>query len=1201
MSMNFYARGILCLGLSLATGASLRAQLTGTITIPNGTYANLGAVVTALNSQGVGTGGVVINITAGNTQYAPAGGYQLGSAALNGSVSSAKTITINGNNNTIISPVGTSTTTDGILLLKGTDYVTLNGLSLSDTNTVSPTTQMEWGIALLKLNGTAPFDGCQHVTVSNCTITLKRTNTASVGIYAGNHTAAGTTVLTITTAADAASSNVFTGNTIQNVGTGISLNGYNAPAGSYALYDQNNTIGSSLSSQGNTIRNFSNAATTAATTYGIYLNNQHNAVVQNNTVDNVAGGGSPNKAGSFYGIYHATGVGSSVTISGNHVSVTQDSVTNMTAFTAIRSDAGGGTGARCVITDNTITAIGGKGGGQCNLIQNTGGLYYELISGNRFHNIELHSLGAINFINNANTALPGGTMIIRNNALSGSFVFKGLGISIQLPGTISCISNTGSSPAGVTDTIMDNDFSGLLMDSATNKRVNGISDLNGTAGSGPFKYIRNNTFRGCSGTNLFGITVSNPGKLGAAPSVIADNVISRVQRLSTGIQVNAVAGQAADISGNRIDSALNDNTVSPNVIGISIAGGDAISVYRNMVRNIDVPDAATLKGIYVADGAKVSVYNNIVAGLTASAANTDTAIAGIYLAGGDTISLYHNTVHLNPVNTVGLSFGVSGLYFQDTVGQLDMRNNIFYVDAVPAGDGIVAAVRRNTGTAGTPPANVAPASNGNIYYAPDATSSYLYAEGGNAFSTANIFNLTNDPDFNRPCGVYKAFMVPRDSSSFTERNLQAGATGLYAPAGASYAKGLAVPTAAPQVTTDYTGATRPANADIGALQFTGTAKDVLPPAITLTPLPASVCTAPPALQATITDNAMVDVSADSRPRLYYRKQSDDDAFGNYPADNVAAFNGWKYTEATGAAPNFTFVPDYTRLTGGMVAGDSIVYFVAAQDTGTHNVSFKGAIPAAGYCPQGVNLTAGAAPLAAGSSLYGYRVKGVMAVTMPSHDTAVCAGYQLTAAAAPGAAYQWQQGGAAISGATTASYTVATDGSYRVIVVSDGCADTSAAISLTVHPLPDPVIIMAGGMLSTGTFASYQWNNSNGPINGATTQTYMPTADGDYTVTVTDANGCSNTSAAQHVAVGVAGIAPAAAVQLYPNPAGTVVYIAAPVPVRVTVCDMSGKTMLQSGGSNRIDIGGLADGMYIVKITDGKGVVLKHERLVKKSR
>ena len=53
--------------LALMSATTARAQLTGSKTIP-GDYATVAAAITALNAQGVGAGGVTVNVAAGYTE-----------------------------------------------------------------------------------------------------------------------------------------------------------------------------------------------------------------------------------------------------------------------------------------------------------------------------------------------------------------------------------------------------------------------------------------------------------------------------------------------------------------------------------------------------------------------------------------------------------------------------------------------------------------------------------------------------------------------------------------------------------------------------------------------------------------------------------------------------------------------------------------------------------------------------------------------------------------------------------------------------------------------------------------------------------------------------------------------------------------------------------------------------------------------------
>ena len=163
--------------------------------------------------------------------------------------------------------------TDGIIKLAGTDYITFDGINLrenpSNTNTGR---RMEWGYALVKKQNTAPFDGCQYVVIKNCKVTLTEAS-GSKGIYAGNHIATVTTNLIITATSDAHNNCKFFNDSLVDCMEPISLNGYNASS-PYTLYDQNNEVGVD---GGNTI-------STIGGSTGIYAIYQNNLKIANNTI-----------------------------------------------------------------------------------------------------------------------------------------------------------------------------------------------------------------------------------------------------------------------------------------------------------------------------------------------------------------------------------------------------------------------------------------------------------------------------------------------------------------------------------------------------------------------------------------------------------------------------------------------------------------------------------------------------------------------------------------------------------------------------------------------------------------------------------------------------------------------------------------------------------------------------------------------------
>ena len=138
--------------------------------------------------------------------------------------------------------------------------------------------------------------------------------------------------------------------------------------------------------------------------------------------------------------------------------------------------------------------------------------------------------------------------------------------------------------------------------------------------------------------------------------------------------------------------------------------------------------------------------------------------------------------------------------------------------------------------------------------------------------------------------------------------------------------------------------------------------------------------------------------------------------------------------------------------------------------------------------------------------------------------------QLKAIAGAGYTYQWKRGGADIAGAISSNYNAATTGIYTVIVTNaTGCSAISSALNVVVKPLPLATITPVGPttfcsdknvMLkaNTGTNYTYQWIRGATPIPGAVQSNYTATLPGQYTVIVTNASGCSVTSAGVPVTV-----------------------------------------------------------------------------------
>ncbi|HOF08265.1 MAG TPA: hypothetical protein PKY44_09570, partial [Bacteroidales bacterium] len=177
--------------ISLFWASFAFGQLQGVIDVnpANPVYPTLSAAIDSLNHQGVGPGGVIINVAAGYSQTAPAGGY-----VITASGDPFKPIMIQGNGNivTAFSPQASGALNDAIFKIIGGDYITISGFMMTEnpantTTTASSNNMTEFGVALFYAT---PDDGPQHCTITNNTITLGALYQNAFGIYANSrHTA----------------------------------------------------------------------------------------------------------------------------------------------------------------------------------------------------------------------------------------------------------------------------------------------------------------------------------------------------------------------------------------------------------------------------------------------------------------------------------------------------------------------------------------------------------------------------------------------------------------------------------------------------------------------------------------------------------------------------------------------------------------------------------------------------------------------------------------------------------------------------------------------------------------------------------------------------------------------------------------------------------------------------------------------------
>lgn len=119
--------------------------------------------------------------------------------------------------------------------------------------------------------------------------------------------------------------------------------------------------------------------------------------------------------------------------------------------------------------------------------------------------------------------------------------------------------------------------------------------------------------------------------------------------------------------------------------------------------------------------------------------------------------------------------------------------------------------------------------------------------------------------------------------------------------------------------------------------------------------------------------------------------------------------------------------------------------------------------------------------------------------------------RLTTTAQTECVYNWYKNGRQILAAEDIEYVVSNSGSYQVYVSRRTCTSRSKAVSITVNPLPHPPITRRDQVLSTSIYPAYQWYLNAWAITGGNGKQHQLSQPGQYTVQVTDTNGCTGRS------------------------------------------------------------------------------------------
>ncbi len=618
------------------------------------------------------------------------------------------------------------------------------------------------------------------------------------------------------------------------------------------------------------------------------------------------------------------------------------------------------------------------------------------ISNNLFKNIALNTSSTVYFFQRAANSPVNSSYTISGNQIVGSFSKSGTAGDIFFFDTGSGL----SAGSGSVTTISNNNFSNIT--SFGTSRLVGITYNMGQACTITGNTFSNWTAGGISSQGNLGITVT-----AATIQNISKNVISNITNPFAFIGINiSGSGTSTVVDSNQISgvTAVGDNTglsykgshtmvtlsrnticnlTTSNAIITALlhqvnSGSTTSSIFNNKIYGILSNTAAVgnvrgmLLGKTSSNSGPCTVYNNYIGDLRAPTSGVDNSIKGIEFVTTSDVSdynFYHNTVYLNAVSS-GSQFGVSVMAATTGGGfvRLDLRNNIFVSTSTPNGPGLNTVYRGLTLT----PALYKTTTNNNLVYAgvPGAQRLIYY-------SSVSVLDQT--------LGAFQARVYPRDNRSVTELPSFISTDG-------SSADFLHINTAMATriesgglqlagIPMDYDGVIRAGNMgyagtgvlpDLGADEGEFVLADVLGPDILYTPLDNTASTTNRNLgSVNITDLSGVRISAGLKPRLYFKKKTQANTYN----DNTSATDGWKFVEANGVASPFDFDLDYALLNGGgPVVGDTVQYFVIAQDTAmTPNVGFNLGIPT--LVPATVALDASHFPMT--NTINAYAIKAAM--------------------------------------------------------------------------------------------------------------------------------------------------------------------------------------------------------------------------------
>ncbi len=176
----------------------------------------------------------------------------------------------------------------------------------------------------------------------------------------------------------------------------------------------------------------------------------------------------------------------------------------------------------------------------------------------------------------------------------------------------------------------------------------------------------------------------------------------------------------------------------------------------------------------------------------------------------------------------------------------------------------------------------------------------------------------------------------------------------------------------------------------------------------------------------------------------------------------------------------------------------------------------------------------------------------------------------------------------------------TAGVYQDTSVALGGCDSISVLVLLVNDTPSNFSIIQNGnqLAASPSFASYKWFLNGTEISGAADSIFMATQSGNYELEVRNAEGCFAKSSIVNVTISGIGFNASLLFRYYPNPVREVLVVEQSNATlnAIQVFDLAGSIvdvpMQYAQEKFVMDVSGLKQGMYMLKIQNGREAVVQ---------